>query len=140
MEKYRNFSLFIILISTPDFPHVYYMLGGNLGSLLYGDVSVMWIFSLVKIQSRPQTDKIRAKTEIWMPFLAHLSRRLTGELIGYPWIRRPSSSVVRQRLLLQNRLVNQTQILCGASLERGNESLYKWSRSHDQDGRHAHIW
>ena len=30
-------------------------------------------------------------------FLAHLSRRLTGELIGYPWIRRPSvrPSVVR---------------------------------------------
>ena len=25
--------------------------------------------------------------------LAHLSRRLTGELIGYPWIRRPSLSV-----------------------------------------------
>ena len=24
-------------------------------------------------------------------FLAHVSRRLTGELIGYPWIRRPSS-------------------------------------------------
>ena len=23
-------------------------------------------------------------------FLAHLSRRLTGELIGYPWIRRPA--------------------------------------------------
>ena len=21
----------------------------------------------------------------------------------------------------------------------GNETLYKWSRSHDQDGRHAHI-
>ena len=41
MEKYRNFSLFIILIPTPDFPHFYYMLGGNLGSLLYGDVSVM---------------------------------------------------------------------------------------------------
>ena len=28
-------------------------------------------------------------------FLAHLSRRLTGELIGYPWIRRPASSSVR---------------------------------------------
>ena len=27
--------------------------------------------------------------------LAHLSRRLTGELIGYPWIRRPS--VLRRR-------------------------------------------
>ena len=23
---------------------------------------------------------------------------------------------------------------------KGEESLYKWSRSHDQDGRHAHIW
>ena len=38
-----------------------------------------------------------------LAFLAHLSRRLTGELIGYPWIRRPSASVVRshfKRLLL----------------------------------------
>ena len=34
----------------------------------------------------------------------------------------------------------KSQILCGAPLGRGNESLYKWSRSHDQDGRHAHIW
>ena len=35
-------SIFIILIPTQDFPHIYYMLGGNLGSLLYGDVSVMY--------------------------------------------------------------------------------------------------
>ena len=44
MVLWRNivfFSPFIILIPTPDFPHFYYMLGGNLGSLLYGDVSVM---------------------------------------------------------------------------------------------------
>ena len=27
-------------------------------------------------------------------YLAHLSRRLTGELIGYPWIWRPASSSV----------------------------------------------
>ena len=39
-------------------------------------------------------------------------------------------------LLHWNRLANQSQIWLG----RGNESLYKWSRSHDQDGRHAHIW
>ena len=32
---------FYHLIPTLDFPHFYYMLGGNLGSLLYGDVSVM---------------------------------------------------------------------------------------------------
>ena len=43
MEKYRIFSLFIILIPTPDFPHFYYMVGGNLGSLLYGAVSVMQV-------------------------------------------------------------------------------------------------
>ena len=35
-------------------------------------------------------------------------------------------------------MANQSQTLCGASLERGNESLYKWSTSHDQDGRHGY--
>ena len=30
-----------------------------------------------------------------LAFLAHLSRRLTGELIGYPWVRRRRPSVVR---------------------------------------------
>ena len=34
---------------------------------------------------------------------------------------------------------NQSQTLYGASLGRGNQSLYRWSRSHDQDGHHAHI-
>ena len=44
-------------------------------------------------------------------FLAHLSRRLTGELIGYPWIRRPSvrrrpsSSVVRPSVHIFKRLL-----------------------------------
>ena len=42
MEKYWKLSIFIILIPTPDFPHFYYLLGRNLGSLLYGDVSVMY--------------------------------------------------------------------------------------------------
>ena len=68
-----------------------------------------------------------------------------GELIVYPWsgVRRPSvrpSSTMLKHLLLGNHLANQSRILCGASLGSGNESLYKWSRSHDQDGRHAHIW
>ena len=39
----ENFLFFIIFIPTPDFPHFHYMLGGNLGSLLYGDVSVMYV-------------------------------------------------------------------------------------------------
>ena len=70
-------------------------------------------------------------------------RRLIGELIGYSWSGvRPSSSVVNnfKSLLLRNRLADQSQILYGASLGRGNEILFAASGSHDQDGRHAHIW
>ena len=87
------------------------------------------------------------------PFLAHLSQRLIGELIGYSWsgvrpsasvvvVRRRPSSVVNnfKRLLLRNRWADQSQILCGASLGRGNDILFAASGSHDQDGRHAHIW
>ena len=83
-------------------------------------------------------------------FLAHLSRRLIGELIVYPWygVRRTSSvvrpltasSTMLKHLLLRNRLADRSQILCGASLGRGNEILFAASGSHDQDGRHAHIW
>ena len=40
-------------------------------------------------------------------------------------------------LHLQNRFANESQILCGAYLGRGNESLLAPSGSHDQDGRHA---
>ena len=90
--------------------------------------------------------------------LAHLSRRLIGELIvnQSSGVRRPSVVVVvvvvrphpslsvvvykLKHLLLRNRLADQSQILCGASLGRGNEILFMASGSHDQDGRHAHIW
>ena len=75
-------------------------------------------------------------------FLAHLSQRLIDELIEYSWSGVRPSSVVNnfKHLLLQNRLPDQSQILCGASWSRGNESLFAASGSHDQDGRHAHIW
>ena len=81
--------------------------------------------------------------------LVHLSQRLIGELTGYSWSGvRPSIGVVRpsalstmlKGLLLRNRFANQSQILCGASLDRGNDILFAASGSHDQDGRHAHIW
>ena len=81
----------------------------------------------------------------FVEFLAHLSRRLIGELIVYPWSGvcvRPSSasSTMLKHLLLRNRLADQSQILCGASLGRGNDILFAASGSHDQDGRYAHIW
>ena len=76
-------------------------------------------------------------------FLAHLSRRLIGELIGYSWsgVRpsvRPSFTMLKD--LLRNHWANQSHILCGASLGRGNESLFAGPGSHDQNGRQAHIW
>ena len=76
--------------------------------------------------------------------LAHLSRRLIGELIVYQWSgvrrRRLPSSTMLKHLLLRNRLADQSQILCGASLGRGNKILFAASGSHNQDGRHTHIW
>ena len=39
--KLRGKLYFSFSIPTPGFPHFYYMLGANLGLLLYGEVSVM---------------------------------------------------------------------------------------------------
>ena len=66
--------------------------------------------------------------------LAHLSQRLSST----PMVPRLLSTMLRH--LLRNRLSDQSQILCGASLGRGKESLFAASGAHDQDGRHAHIW
>ena len=68
MEKYRKFLLFIILIPTPDFPHFYYMLSGNLELLLYGDVSVM-------------------RAAIKMPFLEYLMGMLCqSQVVSVPGV------------------------------------------------------
>ena len=54
---------------------------------------------------------------------------------------RPSyMTIIFKHLLLCNCLANQSQISFRASWGRGKESLYKLSRSHDQDGRHSHRW
>ena len=48
-------------------------------------------------------------------------------------IQRPSVFVNNfKHILLKNRLPDQSQILCGASLGRENESLFTASGSHDQ--------
>ena len=72
--------------------------------------------------------------------LAYLSQRLIGELIVYPWssvCRRPHAML---KHLLRNCLADQSLILCGASLGGGNQILFAACGSHDQDGRHTHIW
>ena len=54
--------------------------------------------------------------------LAHLGQRLIGELIVYPWSGvHPSFKMLKH---LRNNWTNQRQILCGASLGRGNEKLF----------------
>ena len=64
------------------------------------------------------------------PLLAHLNRRLIGELIEYPWdgVRRTSSvvrpSTMLKHLLLRNRSADRSQILCRVSLGRGEDSRH----------------
>ena len=98
---------------------------------------------LLKIQKNHVCCEIFFTPEM-CALLAHLSQRLIGELIGYSLsgVRPSASSVVNnfKRLLLRNRWADQSQILCRASLGRGNDILFAASGSHDQDGRHAHIW
>ena len=82
----------------------------------------------------------------WLKSLAYLSRRLIGELIGYQW------SGVRRRLSLtiSNSFFSETAGPIKAKFYveppwvggggGGGDILCAASRSHDQDGRHAHIW
>ena len=44
--KLRDKLYFSFSIPTPGFPHFYYMLGANMGLLLYGEVSVMSLLVL----------------------------------------------------------------------------------------------
>ena len=45
---------------------------------------------------------------------------------------------ILKHLVSGNGFANRSKTLCGASLGRGNENLYKWSMSHDQDGCHGY--
>ena len=85
--------------------------------------------------------KIRTTRLYSNGLLANLSQRLIGELIVYPWssVRHRPSSTMLKHLLLRNRLADQSQILCGASLGRGGGDIAV-SGLLDQDGRYAHIW
>ena len=81
-------------------------------------------------------------TPLHPTFLAHLSRRLTGELIGYPWIRRPS---VRRRrpFTFSNIFSSETawpikaKFYVESPWEGGTKVCINGP---GPDGRHAHIW
>ena len=59
--------------------------------------------------------------------------------IGRPQSSVCLSSILYKHLLLRNRLASRSQISYGASRGWWNESLFKRSRSHDQDGLHAKM-
>ena len=74
-------------------------------------------------------------------FLAHLSRRLIGELIVYPWSGvRPSSFTISNIFFSEIAWPIKAKFYMEPHWVGGNESLLTASWSHDQDGRHAHIW
>ena len=108
-------------------------IGIHIRWLSYGTVT-----SINTIVVRYATCVVWIKIHPWVvtALLAHLSRRLRGELLVYQWLRRPSSvrpSVnIFKHLLLWNHRANWTQISYGDSLGWGNESLFKCSWSHDQ--------
>ena len=61
------------------------------------------------------------------------------KVIHWPWSKVTQIHLFKL-LFLRNHQVDLSQISCGTSMGWKNESLFKWSRSHDQYGRHAHIW
>ena len=80
-------------------------------------------------------------TMIFLSFLAHLSRRLIGELNVYPCSGvRPSVIDTFQTSSPLKPLGQPKPNFMWSPLGRGNESLFTASGSHDQGGRHTHIW
>ena len=64
---------------------------------------------------------------------------LKVKVISLPW---PKVMYIQKLKLdfLKNYCVILNQILYESFQVQWNENLMKWCWSHDQDGRHAHIW
>ena len=57
------------------------------------------------------------------------------------WLCSKITQISKLKLVfLRNSCVFWNQSACESLWENGNENLYKWFGSHDQHGRHAHIW
>ena len=121
-------------------------LSGHIGLVMSVPASVM-----LCIRSRMVRDRI-LKLIFGISIKSEWIRIFRSPVVSYWWayrIGRFLSSVcvyvcvyvnIFKQLLLRNHWANQIQISYGASMGWWNESLFNWSRSHDQDGRHAYIW
>ena len=77
---------------------------------------------------------------LFVHFLAHLSQRLVGELIVYPWSGvRPSASIVHnfKHEYLCNQRADRNQILSEASLGWGKGCIRFWARLDQNSGFHG---
>ena len=90
-------------------------------------------FVIQTLQKLSADDSLNVIHHIFF-FLAHLSRRLVGELIVYPWsgVRLSSASVVVHNFkheYLCNQWADRNQILSEASLGWGKGCIRFWARS-----------
>ena len=73
-------------------------------------------------------------------FLATFSNTVSTPQVSNCKSIHPSVRQYFQKSSLKPIGQSNSKILYGDSLGLGNESLFKWSWCHDQDGCHAHIW
>ena len=78
-------------------------------------------------------ERLKRQGFFWLTWAA----RLTWWAFGIPVVVVVVVVVVKNFKHLRKRLAYRSQISCGASFRRGNKSLLKWSRSHDQNDCHA---
>ena len=94
---------------------------------------------------RSQKMKVTVQHFLRAVLLAHLSQRLIGELIVYPWsVVRRRPSVLRPQC--SNIFFSETawpikaKFYVAPPWEGGMKVFFAAFWSHDQDGRHADIW
>ena len=101
--------------------------------------------SLHRIETRMFLHSLDPFMHYYLIFTSPEPSGSQGELIVYP-----CSGVRRRRCRCRQLFLNifssetawpiKAKLYVEPPWEGGNENLYKWSRSHDQDGLHAHIW
>ena len=65
--------------------------------------------------------------------------KLQMQFLSYSGILKTFGIIMSEKMVFMTN-PEDSVIINAASLGWGNKSLLKWSWSHDQDGRHAHIW
>ena len=98
VNKIERQAIFIIFNTNPRFPHFYYMLGANLGLLLYGEVSVMTIM----------TDLLRWEMHSWS--------RFTKKLIEKSRECHSQVENILRKTLIRRRILRGLSWICSVSL------------------------